>query len=179
MVFGFGNVCVFPREMVYSCVMHTASLAGCKPLSYWSKALHLFYAGLYAFVLPLICWGAQATPGHPHARPHFVFTDPPVDHHLGEHVARTVQNVADWLATYADTAICGEHNPAQPLPAAATPQLPAGRSTPAQLVISSLVPLAMEAALLPLQMDGPGYSVWLVAVSATPFCTLIPTPPPR
>lgn len=165
--------------MVYFCVMHTASLAGSKPLCYWYKALHLFYAGLYAFVLPLICWGAQATPGHPHARPHFVFTDPPVDHHLGEHAVRTVQNVAEWLATYADSAICGEHNAAQPLPAVETPQPPAGRSTPAQLVISSLIPLTMGAALLPLQVDGPGYSVWLVAICATPFCTLIPTPPPR
>lgn len=158
--------------------MHTASLAGSKPLCCWSKALHLFYAGLYAFVLPLICWGAQATPGHPHARPHFVFTDPPIDHLLDEHVVRTVQNIAEWLATYANTSTCGEHNAAQPL-SAETPQLPAGRSTPAQLVISTLLPLSRMVMSLPVQADGPGCAVWLVMACVPPFCTPIPTPPPR
>lgn len=143
------------------------------------QALHLFYAGLFALVLPFICWGAQATPGHPHARPHFVFTDPPVDHRFGEHVVRSVQNVAEWLATYADTAICGEYNASQSLPAAETPQLPAGRSTPAQLVINILLPLGSMAISLPVQADGPGCAVWLVTACAMPFCTLIPTPPPR
>lgn len=28
----------------------------------WLRTLHLFFAGLFAFVLPFICWGAQATP---------------------------------------------------------------------------------------------------------------------
>lgn len=38
--------------------------------------LHLVLAGVFAFVLPFICWAALATPGHPHGLPHFVFFDP-------------------------------------------------------------------------------------------------------
>ena len=165
--------------MVYSCSMHMTRLAGSQQPSVWTKALHLFYAGLYAFVLPFICWGAQATPGHPHARPHFVFVDPPAHSHLGVQATQAVQSAAEWLATYANTTICGDHSAAQPLPVAEADQPPVGRATPAQLVISTLIPLNQATALLPLQVDGPGCAVWLVAACASPFCTPIPTPPPR
>jgi hypothetical protein len=42
----------------------------------WQAVLFGFYAALLGLVLPLICWGALATPGHPHRTPHFVFIDP-------------------------------------------------------------------------------------------------------
>ena len=54
----FPSVCPTAREVVYSCPMHITSLAGNQQPSAWTKALQLFYAGLYAFVLPFICWGA-------------------------------------------------------------------------------------------------------------------------
>lgn len=167
--------------MVYSCPMHMTHLAGSHQPSAWTKALHFFYAGLYAFVLPFICWGAQATPGHPHARPHFVFVDPPGHTHLAEQTKRGVQNAAAWLAAYANSTICGDHDgaPVAAAPDAETAQQPVGRSAPSQLVISMLTPLGQLAALLPLQIDGPGCAVWLVAACASPFCTPIPTPPPR
>lgn len=156
-------------------------LAGSTHLSGWTRALHFFYAGLYAFVLPFICWGAQATPGHPHARPHFVFVDPPGHTHLAEQTKREVQSAAAWLATYANSTICGDHSAVSipAAPAAETPQQPVGRSAPSQLVVSMLAPLGQLAALLPLQTDGPGCAVWLAATCTNPFCTTIPTPPPR
>ncbi len=49
------------------------SLRTPSPLLY---PLHLCLAGIFAFVLPFICWGALATPGHPHGLPHFVFFAP-------------------------------------------------------------------------------------------------------
>jgi hypothetical protein len=165
--------------MVNFCVMHTALFAGSKQFSYWYKALHFFYVGLYAFVLPFICLGAQATPGHPHALPHFVFVDPSVDHRSAEHSVHTIRNVADWLALYADTTICGDHSAVYQPPVAETPQQPAGRSTSAQLVISTLLLLVMSAALALLQGDGPGCCVWQVAPCVCLFCPPIPTPPPR
>ena len=38
------------------------------------------YSVLLGTVLPFICWGAWAQPGHPHGGPHFVFADPPATH---------------------------------------------------------------------------------------------------
>ncbi len=40
------------------------------------QLLLLFYVALFALLLPFICWGALAEPGHPHRTPHFVFADP-------------------------------------------------------------------------------------------------------
>ncbi len=34
------------------------------------------YIAYWALVLPFLCWGAWATPGHPHLHPHFVFSPP-------------------------------------------------------------------------------------------------------
>lgn len=35
-----------------------------------------FYAVFFACVLPFLCWGGVATPGHPHKHAHFVFSVP-------------------------------------------------------------------------------------------------------
>ncbi|MBK8046035.1 MAG: hypothetical protein IPK16_02215 [Anaerolineales bacterium] len=39
-------------------------------------AIAIFFALYWALFLPFICWGAWATSGHPHARPHLVFEMP-------------------------------------------------------------------------------------------------------
>lgn len=128
--------------------------------------LHLFYAGLFAFVLPLICWGAQATPGHPHARAHFVFTDPMlvVDEpdHTGEHTAHHAQ---------------GQHQShSQPAPSS---KMPAGRSTPAMLGIVVLTLIGLGAFVAPLWNPGPRFFCWLAPLWVMPLTIAIPTPPPR
>lgn len=46
-------------------------------LSSWHSALLLFFAALFAFVFPFICWGTLADPGHLHTHAHFVFAEPP------------------------------------------------------------------------------------------------------
>lgn len=45
-------------------------------LCVWQRVLLCFYVALFALVLPLICWGALAAPGHPHRYPHFIFAVP-------------------------------------------------------------------------------------------------------
>jgi len=161
--------------------MHMLHFAGRNQPSAWTKALHFFYAGLYAFVLPFICWGAQATPGHPHARPHFVFVDPPGHSHLAVASTRTAQSAAEWLALYANSTICGDHSaaPTAAVPTTEPQQQPVGRSAPSQLVISTLIPVGTLSTWSPRQADCPGCAVWLVAACASPFCAPIPTPPPR
>lgn len=47
-------------------------------LSVCQRALLVGYSVIFGFVLPLICWGAYAVPGHPHRMPHFVFDIPAV-----------------------------------------------------------------------------------------------------
>lgn len=54
------------------------------------------YIAYWAFVLPFLCWGAWATPGHPHLHPHFVFSPPLTadDMHDGPGAASPHQNHA-------------------------------------------------------------------------------------
>ena len=158
------QLCPTARKMVYSCPMHMTRLPGSNQPSAWTKALHLFYAGLFALVLPLICWGAQATPGHPHARAHFVFVDPIL---VGEAHA----NVAD-LPPHTD----GAAHHAHPLPSS---KLPAGRSTPSMLGITLLTLVVMGAVVGPFWNPSPSFSCWLAPLWVMPLTIVIPTPPPR
>jgi hypothetical protein len=109
-------------------------------------------------VLPFLCWGAWATPGHPHARPHFVFAAPLL-------VADTPHAMHHALAHGAD-------------PAAAGNAPTTGQSLPSILIVSlfTLVfatPLARTFRLL----------MRRERVVFAPFPhshpTTVPTPPPR
>jgi hypothetical protein len=77
--------------------------------------LNLFFIGLFGLVLPFICWGVQATPGHPHARAHFVFLAPE------EHVHGSAPH---------------DHGAAA---------LPPGKATPSLLAISILLLVVLAA----------------------------------
>lgn len=135
--------------------------------------LHLFYAGLFAFVLPLICWGAQATPGHPHARAHFVFVDPIL---VADEPDRTVEHAAH-PEPMTHSAPQGQHQThQQPAPSA---KMPAGRSTPSMLGIVVLTLIGLSAAVAPLWNPGPRFFCWLAPLWVMPLTIAIPTPPPR
>ena len=173
-----------PGKMVYSCPMHMTHLAGNNQPSAWTKALHLFYAGLYAFVLPFICWGAQATPGHPHARAHFVFVEPNRSDHRAAETA-TDQAAATETAeaeaiTHADMAHHDAH-PMAPTPAKPTksPDQPVGRATPSMLGVTILLLIGGAAIQLPGNRAAPSFCDWIAPLAAAPFTALIPTPPPR
>lgn len=42
----------------------------------WQQWVVCAYVLIFGAILPFICWGAWAQPGHPHSRPHFVFLMP-------------------------------------------------------------------------------------------------------
>ena len=146
--------------------MHMTRLPGSNQPSAWTKALHLFYAGLFALVLPLICWGAQATPGHPHARAHFVFVDPIL---VGD--GRTT---AAELPPHTDGAAHHAHPHSLP-----SSKLPTGRATPSMLGITLLTLVGMGAVVAPFWNTGPSFSYWLAPLWVMPLTIVIPTPPPR
>lgn len=133
------------------------------------KALHLFYAGLFALVLPLICWGAQGTPGHPHARAHFVFVDPML-------VGDAPVNAAERPSPLAGAAHHTAHAHQQPPPSS---KMPAGRSTPSMLGITLLTLVSMGAVVVPFWNTGPSFACWLAPLWVMPLTIAIPTPPPR
>ena len=138
------------------------------------RALHLFYAGLFAFVLPLICWGAQGTPGHPHARAHFVFVDPILSGHTDGKATESAS------LSHSEMGHHGEHAMDHADPSAPEPQQkPAGRSTPSMAGVTMLTLVGGDAAVLPFNAAGPGFCCWFAAPDALPFAALIPTPPPR
>lgn len=58
--------------------MHAVTLSMTKLCRTCQRTLHIFFAGLFALVMPFICLGAFAEPGHPHRFPHFVFVEPVV-----------------------------------------------------------------------------------------------------
>jgi hypothetical protein len=133
----------------------------------WLRGLHLFYAGLFAFVLPFICWGAQATPSHPHAKAHFVFVDPP----MAVMLESTTETTPTAHRTHA------RENSSTPLPKPV--QMPTGRSVPSTLMITLLLLVGTLIAVLSPKTDGPGFFTWVSVLDVAPFYALIPTPPPR
>jgi hypothetical protein len=135
---------------------------------------HSLLTGSYllylALVLPFICWGALANPGHPHAGAHFVFATPP-----GVHERQV------YLATL-ENDICG--NPALsgriPLPAFgnnAGEDGPAGQSLPATMMALLILAFFGTVAYWVRWMR---QRVRLLAICAEArFQPNVPTPPPR
>ena len=138
--------------------------------------LHLFYVGFFGLVLPFICWGAQATPGHPHALVHFVFAQPT----RAALAAAAHLDAATYLATLGQHDLCTT----QPATnsnyrATETPQLPPGRSTPSLMV--SLILLLVVLAATPLSPLTNRLHPLFHRQHLFPdgFAPVIPTPPPR
>jgi len=136
----------------------------------WLRTLHIFFAGLFAFVLPLICYGAQATPGHPHARAHFIFLPPP----LSANVALAT-STAELPAGAVDHSAHSTTEHA----AAEAAERPVGRSIPAMLGFALLLLISLVGSLLLHRMDRPKFVGWLASPTAISIIPAIPTPPPR
>lgn len=110
------------------------------------------YILLIGLVMPFICWGAWAHPGHPHPGPHFVFTAPPA------------ANIAEHDAPGDE----GSHHAPEPV----------GQSTPDTTVITLLLVVAWGLALAwqsPREMS----DSFLRLVGAPQYSLSVPSPPPR
>lgn len=138
------------------------------------RGLHLTMAGYFAVLLPFICWGALATPGHPHSHPHFVFWSPQ-------------PNVTQLPAhtTAAELHALGHHNQHSGAEAGAGHHgsagegTAAGRSVPALVIGTVLVPMKLLAAALWVAPQGPA-SLFLVSAPRAKAVAVLPaTPPPK
>lgn len=137
------------------------------------RLLRLLFAGLFGLVLPFVCWGAEATPGHPHARAHFVFMTP-----AQPNAQEIVRAAAEVLSTGAEhvaciSAIVVEGN------GMAGSDMPTGQSVPLVLAITLLM-LAVISLLLPLvQQATGGFVRRATTVDACSWLSPAATPPPR
>lgn len=148
------------------------------------------YVALFAWVLPFICWGAMADPGHSHRTPHFVFADPLLVK------TRTVDESADDLRVTA--AVIHQHHPKQQdkqyrsasltlvttvgvamsclLSPTDTPV--SGRATPTLLLFSILLLLLAVAPAFH-RLDRLDFIHWLRPLLPQPYFYTVPLPPPR
>lgn len=148
-------------------------------LSTWQCALSAAYSIIFAFVLPLICWGAYASPGHPHQTPHFIFVEPK----LAEHLAHTN---TDTLAAEQHTsshAALHVHHPASTeqvdvVAEAATDQRAAGQATLSLLLFSILTFVALGLWLYS-KIDEQQRRRFFMAPFAKSIALPILLPPPR
>lgn len=143
--------------------------------------IHLALVAFYAFVLPFICFGAMATPGHPHARPHFVFTDPP---RIPETLPSTVSG-AEWLLLNASAWLCTPPDSASALSNAttsdaySTTKSVAGRSAPATLVLFSLLLFHVGQVILLARSHPKGFPRTVGGLHPRILELPPPCPPPR
>lgn len=155
-------------------------------LRVWQRALLGFYVALLALVLPLICWGALAEPGHPHRFPHFVFTDPilattPAGKAMadGQTHSTTAQLVPVRHGQHreeAEGAVKSE-NALQVCGWFADGVIP-GRATPTLMLFSILL-LVFFAAWAVRRLDLPHFAIWQhLHAPQSPFLP-VPLPPPR
>ncbi len=143
----------------------------------WTRCLSLFLAGIFALVLPFICWGAEATPGHPHARAHFVFLAPT---HSTQPVQTDALSAHDLLRATADNLARGVHDLcATALKGAEAATTPPTQSTPLMLAITLLLLAVVRwlATLLP--RNDAGFYLRLAAFRPLFLPLDVATPPPR
>jgi len=139
------------------------------------QGLHLFYAGFFALILPFICWGAQATPGHPHAIAHFVFAAPS----KSTVMATVGLDAAAYLTTFGKDDICSSTESSPPHQRANdAPQLPAGRSVPMLMIFLLLLAAAAATPLLSSALRPSVLKYWSVPPPGG-LSMAVPTPPPR
>lgn len=161
----------------------------------WSPIQRLV-SGLFAIywglILPFICWGAWATPGHPHSTPHFVFFEPL--HAASQPAPVTTTQLASlvrWLGSLCSGMIgdppdalkigltTHQHDltgaPQSTSPA--TEPASAGRSTPTLAIMLLVIVIPLAAIML---FGWRRYLVRIVQMPVTSGVVLpIPTPPPR
>lgn len=143
----------------------------------WLRWLHLTLVVIFGLVLPFICWGAEATPGHPHMRAHFVFLSPV---HSVQHGGSNPTNAHDLLRTTTDSLASGVHELcAHSSAAQSTSTSPVSQSTPLMLAITLLMLAAISMIAAPTRRDDGGFSLQPGLFVPRLFLCDVATPPPR
>lgn len=165
----------------------TQSCCSSQSLALGQRLLLGCYVLLFALILPFICWGALAEPGHPHRTPHFVFADPVLVK------VRSMDETADEL-TIPSAAVPHQQHHKQHggvlltgvttadketlCYLRATDDPVSGRATPTLLLFSILLLLLLAARAVP-QPDCLAFVRWVrPPLPRSCFCA-VPLPPPR
>ncbi|MCS6826778.1 MAG: hypothetical protein NZ553_09215 [Caldilinea sp.] len=140
------------------------------------RCVNLFLAGIFGLILPFVCWGAEATPGHAHVRAHFVFMAP----NASSAQAFTAYSTAQAVILAAIRSMAnGWHELCTAPVKSAGPNSPAGQSTPQTLAVTLLL-LVVFGALIALLRHYPGGFAERFSVMFLFWLPLdVATPPPR
>lgn len=141
--------------------------------------MHLALAALFGLILPFVCWGAEATPGHPHIRAHFVFAAPANT----PAYALPPANSAQELIRISSQAIAAGayHACTAPLPGtdAAATATPASQSRPLVLALTILLLAAISTHFCQGRRDNAGWFLRAGALILLSPVLVVATPPPR
>lgn len=148
------------------------------PSKRWLQWLHILFTAIFGLVLPFICWGAEATPGHAHLRAHFVFLPPPAQ--SANVIGQEIANAHDLVHATATALANGVGELcATPLPGATTPSAPVSQSYPLVLAVTILLLSALSRQAIPLRCDRDGFQLRATALHCFMPPLVIATPPPR
>ncbi|MCB0062242.1 MAG: hypothetical protein KDE19_09010 [Caldilineaceae bacterium] len=159
-------------------------------LHWWQRFLLLFYAAHFGGLLPFICWGALAMPGHPHAGPHFVFLPPPTyvvkpmnaDDGMSDAgllPSPSPAGVTHHTMEYVDSPHVVVHAMARCLRELATASAPAGQAHPTPLAVTMVLLTGALVALAFATHHRTGFVYHLASLLFAALDLRTPTPPPR
>lgn len=138
--------------------------------------VNVFLAGILGLILPFVCWGAEATPGHTHLRAHFVFIAPIAS--TGQAFAAYPNAQAAVLAAARSMADGLHELCTAPVKSAAT-NSPSGQSTPQTLAVTLLLIVVLGAVVALHRHHPGGFPERFSAIFLFWLPLDVATPPPR
>ena len=169
-------VCTKPVGLLSLRIMLDNSVR--RPSHRWLQWVHILFTAIFGLVLPFICWGAEATPGHAHLRAHFVFLPPAQSANvIGQEMANAHDLIHATVTALANGVgeLCAAPAPGSMLSASA----PVGQSYPLVLAVTLLLLSVLSAQPLPARRDRAGFTQRTIALHRFMPPLLITTPPPR
>ena len=149
------------------------------PSRRWLQWVHILFTAIFGLVLPFICWGAEATPGHAHPRAHFVFLPPPAQsaNVIGQEIA-DAHNLIHATATALANGV-GELC-AAPSPGSMTAtSAPVSQSYPLVLAVTILLLSVLSEQAILIRRDRDGFTQHAAVLHLFMPPLIIATPPPR
>ena len=176
---GRARVCTKSVDLLLLRIMLKNTARTQTPSSRWLRWLHLLFTAIFGLVLPFICWGAEATPGHAHPRAHFVFLPPPAQ--SANVIGQEIANAHDLIHVTATALANGVGELcAAPLPGSmSSASAPVSQSYPLVLAVTILLFSVLSAQPLPTRRDRAGFTQRAAALHRFMPPLVIATPPPR
>jgi hypothetical protein len=151
------------------------ALFGPTTVNGWQRTVHWFFVLTFALILPFICFGALAMPGHPHGASHFVFAAPPEIDQSSPTLLSVL--LASWCGLPLDSDSIDRTFVSLASVDGDTESRPVSQSVPST-VLSSLL-LLIASLWLMRRMEIPDLTIFVPLVAFRPVDLPVPTPPPR